>query len=1050
MLIAASSVYSQQQTVSGQVVGAGGAPLAGSIVSVDGTNRGTTTDAQGRFEIRARPDETLTISYVGYLNSQMPASQVSGGAVRLAEDHGKIDEVVVVGYGTQRRIDLSGAVASLNTEQATTDRMAVDLAAVLQGKISGVKVVSTEGMPGASGGITIRGTTSLNIDSQPLFVVDGVIVDNPMVSPADMESIDILKDAASTAIYGSRGANGVVLITTKKGKRDTPTIDIYAMTGVQYMAKKVPMMNSREIVSKNYFRNFDYRPAGTDMTSIPTNGDSAYQIFQDEEGNFYTVNKRASYTPEYYRTKPLYYNTDWQGAMTQVAPIQDYRINISGGTGRSQYAVMFSTQDQKGIMINTGNNVKSARVNLTQELKPWMDLSTNLSYSRTATFGNGGSRNGGIIGNMMRGNPVYPKYFGMDFQTPDGAPMLNLSNPVLMAESMTRDRRLQGAQGSASLNIRPIKNLTVNLSGSYNTNLEEIQIYYPSVIDFANAARGIGRNEKGWNESVSSENTATYRFEQLPEVHKLSAMAGMSVRSTESQNINIENDQFQQEDLGYWGINSGINPQPPAISQSHRNETSWFGRVNYIYDNRYIFQATARADASSVFAANNKWGYFPSASAAWRVSQERFMKGASSWLSNLKLRASWGISGKQLGPYASLAAVSTGITNYDGYTTTMASWFSSIENPNLKWERTREYNAGLDLSVLKDRIGLTVDVYDKTTKDLLYADPTPEYSGLQSQTRNVGSINNRGIELTLNLVPVKTHDWTWTVDFNISRNVSKILNIGIQDWKGISTGWNGSVDDGYLQVGKPIGQWYGLVFQGVWQTQAEIDHAVIEGVLDPSFQVKPGQGKYYDRNGDGRITSDDRLVIGCAEPKFIGGLTTAVRWKDLTLTATFAYSYGNDIFNGSSYYLEGTQGTNNAYAWTAGQEWMPRLYHWDKVTGRGDLFHAGNASTTLPFSNNQITPVSLPVSSWIEDGSYLRLADISLSYNLPKKWVNKVSIRNVKVFVSGNNVFCWTNYSGYDPDVNVSNGMAAYLMPGLDFYSYPRARTFMGGINITF
>ena len=1048
--IPAQAQGNQGRTISGIVMDASDfTPLTGAVVSVKDSGMAATTDRRGRFSLTVPAGGTLVVSYLGYETQEVVTNDRSSEiSVMMTLDSQRIDEVIVVGYGTQRKVDITGAVASINADKATKDRVVMDLSTVLLGKVSGVRVTSSEGTPGSSANVTIRGTTSINSDSKPLYIIDGIISDAVNVSPGDIESISILKDAASTAIYGSRGANGVVLVTTKMGKTNSITVDLYAMAGVQYMAKDIPMMNSRENVQKNYLRNFIYRTAAEGVADINTVGSRGYEVFQDPEGNFYYVSKNAAYSGEYWRTRPLYYNTNWQREMTQYAPVTDFRVNVSGGTSSNRFSIMLNAQDQKGIMISTGWKSKSARVNFNQDITKWLDIGAHVSFVRSDTHGNAGNRQDGIIYNTLTQSPLYPTNFGMDFQTPDGIPILNLSNPVSLAELNTREKRNSGLNATGVINIKPLEGLVINLNQTYYTNDEEIHIYYPSTTAEGNAAKGRARFERGWSEGWSSENTATYTH-VFNDVHRLTAMMGMSARSTKWENFNVEGNNFEQEDLGYWGFPSANSVQPPGIGNTKRTEVSFFGRANYTFKDKYIFQATMRYDGSSVFADGHKWDYYPSASAAWRITEEEWMKNVS-FLDNLKLRASWGRSGKQaVGSYESLAKVGTYVTTIDGQNSTMVSYFSSLENANLKWEQTQEFNVGLDLGFFKGRFDIIFDIYDKTTSDLLYQNPIPEYTGYTYATTNMGKIRNRGMEFTINAVPVKTQDFQWDIDFNIGINRSKVMALGIQDWTTIPTGWR-TGNQGYLEVGMPIGNWYGLTVLGIWQSQSQIDQAIAQGIIDESQKPVPGQYRFYDKNGDGKTTGDDRMIIGTAEPKFSGGFATSFRWKDITLSASFVYTYGNQLFNGNSYEMSGSNNYNNAYQ-SAVDRWQPTLYYYDAVNGvRGDLFMQGNPSNTIPISATGLTPVEMLNNTWLEDGSYLRMQDITLSWDLPRRWVSKMRLRNVRLFLTGTNVFCITNYSGFDPDVNVSSGMAQYLQPGLDYFSYPRARTFSGGINITF
>ena len=596
-----------------------------------------------------------------------------------------------------------------------------------------------------------------------------------------------------------------------------------------------------------------------------------------------------------------------------------------------------------------------------------------------------------------------------------------------------------------------IKELILRLSGSYFLAGRNIDQYTPSTIPLNNADANKGLasmyNEKQIR--MGSENTLQYNKQFT--YTRLGIMLGNSLYKTDFRRLQTQNTNFSLEDLGVWGISEGTVPLVPISNSFTKSSISFFTRINYDISDKYLLKATLRADGSSVFAKNNKWGFFPSAAAAWRINQESWMKSIKS-ISNLKLRASWGISGKEaIGAYASLPTVySSDKTSLNGSSTVPVAYFSAIGNENLKWETTEEIDLGFDLGLLNERITITSDIYNRITRDLLYNDPIPTYTGFSNLTRNIGSIQNQGIEVAIKVVPIRNKDFSWNMDFNIAKNISKVLKLGVRVWQNISTGWIGTSTQGKIQVGEPLGNWFGYKTNGIWQTQAEIDEAIANKTLLPTEVVKPGYVKYVDLNGDGKITADDAQKIGNGTPDFTGGFTNSINYKGFGLDFTLQFVTGNDIFNGYSRTLESGAEYNNAYAATANR-WSPTLYQYNPTTDtKGDLYLQGNASNRYPIAiSGKIVP-EMPIDLWIEDGSFIRLADITFSYTFPKKILSKVKINNLKLFVTGSNLFVLTKYSGFDPEVNGSSGTAAYLMPGLDFGNYPKSRVVSGGFNIIF
>jgi TonB-linked SusC/RagA family outer membrane protein len=1038
------NIYAQAIQINGTVTEKNGNPLPGVSVNQKGTNNGSITDQNGKYSLAVSSLKgTVVFSFIGFEKAELPINKKTINAV-LQESVKTLSEVVVVGYGTTKRVDITGAVSSVKSD-AAEGRVVFSIGDILKGKVSGVRVSSSDGAPGSGQSINIRGTTSLSGDSNPLYVIDGFLSDNMSnVSPGDIETIDILKDASSTAIYGSRGANGVILITTKKGKKNQPKINFYALGGVQTATNLLDMMNSEEFIDKNYFFSLTYVPkAKWKPTSFKP---AAYNFYQDTEGNYYVISKKAAYSDYFNGERQIEYNTDWQNEMMRDAAIRDYRIDISGGGDKNTYAVMLGYKYQEGIMIKTDYKNYSARANFSQELLSNLNFRLNSSIDRNfrSGFANGTE---GVIYNTLTQAPIRPSNFSQNDLLPgESSASLSVVNPVSQANLITNNMNNYSFLTNGSLDYNTGK-FTIRLTGGYFLFAQTDEQYYPSTVAQGLPFGGRAYIGNSSSERLNNENTITYS-NTFNNIHKVNFLVGNSVEQVNSKWLNTENRGFVLEDLGIYGISQGTNPQIPNSTIIKQTNTSFFSRINYDVADKYLFKFTMRGDGASRFAANNKWGYFPSAAAAWKISQEDFVKNLNIF-SNLKLRSSWGISGKQSIPsYQSLPTVGTWNVSIDGTSNSLISYFTRIANENLTWEKTEEYNIGLDVGLWKDRLSFSVDVYNRLTRDLLYYVPIPSYTGFDNALKNTGKIENEGIEFSINANPIKTKDFNWNFNFNISHNASKVLKLGDQNWQAVDVGYLG-VGQGYLQEGLPIGNWYGYKTNGIWQSQAEIDQAIKEKKLLASEGIKPGYVKYVDLNNDGKKTAEDRQILGNGQPRLTGGFSNNISYKGISLDFTLQYSVGNKIYNANRYRLESGFSFDNAFAETA-DRWRPTLYNYDPITKQtGDLFMEGNSSNRYPIAIQGKNVDEAPIDLWIEDGSFLRLADVTFSYSLPKKIISKMNMSNLKFFITGSNLFILTKYTGYDPEVNNSQGAASFLMPGLDYFSYPRARTISAGINLT-
>lgn len=1038
----------QSFTIKGVITNEEGEVLPGVNVIEKDTGNGVVSGIDGAYSISvSSKDAILKYTYIGFQDYELTVGDRNRIDIILKQDFTDLDEVVVVGYTTTRRADITGAVASVKSD-IMEDRVILNVADALKGQVSGVNVTSVDGEPGNNSNIIIRGNTSLSSNSSPLYVIDGVIMESLNVGPGEIESIDILKDASSTAIYGARGANGVILIKTKQGNPKKLEVDIYSMVGVQEPSKYLNLMDSEQFIEKNYLIGLSYSPHG-DIGNINVD---TQEYYIDPEGNVYSIGKIADYTNEFYKLDPSRerYNTDWQKEVLRSAFIKDNRINLRGGTDKSNYSMMLSAKSQDGIVKGSKFDDYRGRFNISTQLtaNATMIFNTSLNQVKKNGFISGFR---GLLWNTLTEAPMRPKDYGQDFLLPENSEESNVvTNPLRKATEITNMSTSFTSFNSLTFDLK-FKNFVLRVNGAYNSQATNGDDYYPS--NFANeradALNGVAYMQNLKSTRFSSENTLSYSS-NLGKRSSLKLLGGFSIYDSQRRNLTTKNTNFALEDLGVWGIGDGSVPLTPDLAMSKQQSVSYFTQVNYDVKNRYLFKATFRADGSSVFAKNNKWGYFPSGAFAWRISEEPFLKKSNS-ISNLKFRLSWGVSGKEaIQPYSSLSRVNTsGLTSMDGNTQVSTGFFSRMGNNDLKWETTEEFNAGIDLGLLRNRVSLIFDIYKRATSDLLYNDPVPRYTGFSNLTRNIGSVGNKGVEFALNAHPISNEDFSWSLNFNISKNVSEVLKLGLRDIQNISTGWIGNTPQGRIEVGEPLGNWYGLETDGIWQTQSEIDEAIADGTLMITENVRPGFVKYIDQTGDGIITYDDVTKLGNGLPDFFGGLSNTINYKGIGLYVNLTFSYGNDVFNGMRYYLESSHNRFNALAETTNR-WRPTLNYYDPINNEtGGLFMEGNASERYPIAAGKKLP-ELPLDHWIEDASFLRINDVTLSYDLPKQVLENIKISKMRIFITGSNLHVFTKYSGYDPEVNGSNGASSFLMPGLDYGNYPKSRIISAGLNLTF
>jgi TonB-linked SusC/RagA family outer membrane protein len=1002
-------------------------PLVGVNIVVEGVNMGVITDANGKYTIEVQDDNaTLVFSYIGYVTERVQIAGQSVINVSLLPDVTALEEVVIVGYGVQKKSDLTGSISSVKDEDITllpTQR--VDQA--LQGRAAGVLVSNTDGAPGGNTRVRVRGSSSLTGNSDALIVIDGLQGgDLRSINPNDIESIEILKDASAAAVYGSRGANGVILITTKKGKVGKPVINYNFDIGLQRLSKKIDVMNAGEFA----------RAANEFTSTLDVTGPSSLPFTEDEV--------------EYFEKHG---GTDWQEEVYKTGRLMNHQLSVGGGTDRMNYFVSGAYMDNKGIMINTNYKRYSLRANFNTDITRWLSFGMNWAGSKEISnvppFGNG-TASGVVLGQATNGayqwdatTPVYDTEGNYMKHEPGYGPD-ETANPVMSAKETFNEINTIRNNISGYLEFKPLKGLSLKVTGGAIIGNEN-NLRYLNKLTFEGAGvNGVGEIHAATFGRYQNSNILTYSRD-FNEKHRLILTGVTEFQFERYQNYDIAGDGFVSDVTGIYDLASAENLYVNSNSITKRILNSYLGRVNYTFDNRYALTASYRADGSSVFGSSNKWGYFPSVALAWTASNESFMQNLAV-ISTLKFRGSWGILGNQgISPYATLSTLSPGANYpYDGTGATNNGYIAQrAPNDKLKWESTEQINAGMDLGLFQGRIIATIDLYKKTTTDLLLDRQIAWYAGYATNSvlQNVGSVENKGIEVFVGGDPL-VGNFRWNTNIIFSANKSKILDLGpgvtelVQRAnQGGGYGYSNMV---WLIKEEPLGTLKGHIYEGVWKTSEEAEAN--------KFGQLPGDPKYMDLNGDYVINASDLTVIARTAPKFSFGFNNRFSYKNFELSVLIQGVYGNEIFNAGRIMIEKNNwglltGTSSRLLdhWTETNQdtdvpgWIPESYR-----AQYQLDHHLGPNTVS---------VNSRISRFVEDGSYVRLKNVNLSYNLPQSICQKVKMERLRIYVSGANLVTLTNYSGYDPEISsftASDGRA-----GIDNSSYPQSRTYTLGIDVT-
>jgi len=999
-------------------------PIIGASVTIKGTTHGVVTDAEGKFYFQTgqKFPYTLIVTYIGYKKIEVIVEK-NPVIINLKEERQELDELVVVGYGTQKRKDITGSVASV--PKANLSQVTSSADNLLRGAVAGVVVTQSSGRPGASSSVRIRGGNSITAGNEPLYVVDGILIYNDnsnsgagvtysgasvnvlsTINPADIESIEVLKDASATAIYGSRGANGVVIITTKKGTKGQDNISYQGYFGFQNISKKLKLMNASEWAS---LRN-DVQASIGQAPSF-----SAAQI-------------------EALKTSGNY---DWQSAaFVTAAPVQSHNLSFSGGDEKSRYAISAGYFDQDGIVLGSDFKRISLRANYERNYSQKFKFGVNANYTNSIANGvgtNGGAaagRNPNPLVSVVLNAPVVPiKNADGSYNVTDNpyATSVNgyIPNPINDLDNTTNETKLNRILTSLFGEYKFNKELTAKVAVSGDVLNTKQNYYAPSNTTTGAGTKGlasIGERSVG---SVLNENTLNYNT-HFGENHKFSALGGYTLQYTKGEVVNAGAQTFVNDANTYNAIQDGV-PVKPYSDAYESVLKSWLARVNYSYKGKYNLTLSGRADGSSRFGSESLWGYFPSAGFSWNITDEEFANNIKG-VTEAKLRITAGTTGNQeIGNYLPLASM--GSVNYSfGGTLYTGLAPTRLANPDLKWEKTNQYNVGLDLSLLDRKINFVFDVYYKKTKDLLINVPVPLSSGYATVLQNIGGVENKGFEVGLTTENIKTENFAWNSNIVFSLNRNKVTEIGNGVNEFFPVVPNGSLlqqQPVIVKVGLPLGSFWGYKTNGIFQTQEEVN---TQPKINSLANTKVGDRKYVDTNGDGVITALDKGNLGTSQPKFVGSFSNTISYNDFDLNFSFQGAYGGKIFNALNQQLEiSTLGTNAAA--TLNDRWTPT-----------------NPSNEIPRASS--SPLGIVSERYVEDASFLRLKLITLGYTLPKSVSKKLGTKSVKFYISAENLITWTKYTGYDPEV--SSYEQNNLYPGIDFGSYPNSKTFISGLNVTF
>jgi TonB-linked SusC/RagA family outer membrane protein len=1017
--------------VTGTVRDAKGQPMPGASVKIKGSAGGTTADANGKFSLKGIDNNAvLLISYSGYVTQELSVNNRVKVDVVLAEDVKTLTDVVVVGYGTQSKKAVTGSISSVKYDNFK-DRSFNNVTQALAGQLPGVSITQGQGAPGSTPIIKIRGTSSITAGTNPLYVVDGMPLENfnlNMINSQDIESVDILKDASSTAIYGSRGANGVILVTTKLGKTGQTAINATVEYGVQDVVRRIKMMDAQQFIQYyNDAHNNAWIAAGGKASDPNSVRGSAYKIPED------FINNPGQFGQ----------GTDWQDVMFRSAPSKNAQLSVSGGSEKTQFLFSAGLLDQDAVLDKNYYKRLSLRTNIKHKVSDRFTIGTNISFTGIFDRTGGTAGKSDIVSLALQSDPIFPVYNengNLGFRDPNSVwyrfvPYSDLImwHPYSLTREISGQRKSFNtlATGFAEYKIIDELKIRTSINGNLFNSRETSFRNKDQKYGYSSNLPAEGFDGSNYSLNWLNENTLTY--DKQFGKHGLNALLGYTVQAQRDETSSLTSSNFPNDlvpTLNAGTVSSG------GSTASEWAMISYLARANYNYDSKYFLTGTIRRDGSSRFGTNSKYGYFPSVSAAWLLSAEDFMKDAT-WVNNLKLRTSYGVSGNNQIPNYGPVSLLSSLNYASGGNLVNGLTVSNISNPDLRWEKTNQFNIGLDVSLFNNRVSFTTEYYNSVTNDLLLNVPIPDITGFATQLTNIGKVRNRGLEFnftTRNTVS----DFKWTTDFNLSFNRNKVLKLGQGDAPLIFTDYVVTVK---TEVGQPVSNFYGYVFDGVYKNQAEINSSVHDA------GATPGDPIVRDVNGDGKIDANDRTTIGNAQADFASGITNTFSYKGVEFSFMFQGSFGGEIANQLTRYTGIWNGGRNAYAEVAN--------YWKSESDPGDGTH-------FKPSINPSALVQSFSNYWIEDATYVRLKNIRLSYALPQSILKRTPIKGARIYVNAENVHLFSKYKNYDPEnttyapttpsstAGSSSTVPSGAFVGVDYGSYPSPRVITFGAKVDF
>jgi len=976
-----------KKTITGTILDEKGESIIGASVSVKGTSNGTITDIDGKFSLDVTENDILTISYLGFLSQEIPVAGKSSLQIIMKENAEMLDEIVVVGYGVMRKRDLTGAVSSIDSK-SMQDKPVANIGEALQGRASGVHIINS-GAPGSNVSIRIRGISTIN-NSEPLLVIDGVPTDLSLnaLNMDDVQTVDVLKDASATAIYGSRGANGVVLITTKKGKSGDGAVSFSANWGIQDATSMPDMLNASQFAS---FHN--------DMIAN------------------YNGSENLMQRPDFTDPAALGKGTDWMDELFRTSLIQNYSISYSGGTDKGNYHVSGGILDQEGIVTNTSYKRYTVQFNGESKVKPWLKFGNHVALSCDTK-----KQGSYSIRDAMAAQPAQPVYNEDGTYSGPGNPAYwygDIKNPLGNAKVNSQTTKGYNLLGNVFAEINLFDKVTFKTLGGIDFKFWDKENFNPKY-DWKPIPQPESYRYEESNKSLTYlwDNTVTY-IDTFNEKHYLNVMIGSSAQNNVYNRMNASVQGFLSDKNNQ--LSNGLNQPTVGGTKNDWALLSFMGRANYNYADRYLLTLTVRRDGSSRFSKNNRWGTFPSVAAAWRLSEEPFYR-KNKWVNDIKVRAGYGVTGNQWGidNYAYFTKLKTGQYVFNG--TPVSTLYPLVmPNPDVKWETVKQWNAGIDLTLVDQRINLSLDGYIKNTTDMLVPMAVPittGYSDISVPSINAGKVRNTGWELTISSRNL-TGELEWNTDLNVSYNKNKVISMN----EGVPLFTGDDINMTKVLVnaeGNPINSFYGYVTNGLFQNQNEVDNASIQVPGGTS----PGDIRFMDLDNNGVINDNDRTYIGNPTPEWSFSLNNSFFYKNFDLQIFLQGVAGNDIYNANRIWQEGMAVPQNQTAKVL-----------DRWTGEGTSNSVPRAVYSDPNKNARHS------SRFVEDGSYLRIKNLTLGYTLPESVSKKAFLQTVRLYMSCQNLYTFTKYSGFDPEVGAN---------GVDLSTYPLTRTISFGVNVKF